>query len=319
MTHQHHVPAGTVAVAAFSGVLIALQARANGELSLILGNSREAALVSFGTGFLLLLVMSLLSRRLRVGLGAIRASIVRGALPRWQTLAGMMGAFFVVVQAFAVPHMGVAIFSVATIAGQSVLSLAVDRLGLRAGIRHSITPRRVLTAGITVAAVAVSVSDRLEGSAGLVTLLAFAAGGVVAVQRALNAHITDYSGHSYATTWLNFATGVVFLIGANLLAWQPPSALPHDGGHWWLYTGGALGVVYIALSSVLVQRLGVLLFTATSVGGQLLGSLAIDLAYPTPGVTLGTNVYAGIVVSLLGIAVGGVRWGSGFGARRPAS
>lgn len=305
-THQH-VPIGTVAVAAFSGVLIALQSRANGELSHLLGNSRETALVSFGSGLLVLLLMSALSPRLRAGLRAVRVAIADRRLPRWQTLAGTMGAFFVIVQAFAVPTMGVAIFSVATIAGQSAMSLVVDRVGLRNGVRHHITPRRILTAAITVGAVAVSVADRIEGSAGWITLLAFVAGGIVALQRALNAHITDYSEHSYATSWLNFVTGTAFLLIANLLAWQPLAALPLTWGHWWLYTGGTIGVVYIALASVLVQRIGVLMFTATSVGGQLLGSLIIDAAFPTPGVALGANVYAGIALSLVGVAMGSLR------------
>jgi transporter family-2 protein len=307
MTKHPHVPAGTIALAAFAGALIALQSRANGELSVLLGNSREAALVSFGTGFILLMVMALVSPRLRTGLVAIRAALIDRRLPRWQSLAGMMGAFFVIVQAFAVPRMGVAIFSVATIAGQSALSLVVDRVGFRSGVRHHITPRRVLTAAITVAAVGISVADRIQGSAGWAALLALGAGGVVAVQRALNAHITDYSGHSYATTWLNFFMGVAFLLVANLVAWQPLSVLPHSSGQWWLYSGGTLGVIYIAISSVLVQKLGVLLFTATTVGGQLLGSLCIDLAYPTPGVSLGVNVYVGLAVSMLGIVVGVVR------------
>ena len=307
MTKHPHVPAGTIALAAFAGALIALQSRANGELSRMLGNSQQAALVSFGTGFILLMVMALLSPRLRAGLLAIRDAVVDRRLPRWQSLAGMMGAAFVIVQAFAVPRMGVAIFSVATIAGQSALSLVVDRVGLRSGVRHHITPRRVITAVVTVAAVGVSVADRVQGSAGWAALLALAAGGVVALQRALNAHITDYSGHSYATTWLNFSMGVVFLLMVNLIAWQPLSPLPNAGGQWWLYMGGTLGVIYIAISSVLVQKLGVLLFTATTVGGQLLGSLCIDIAFPTPGVSLGLNVYAGLVVSMLGIVVGVVR------------
>lgn len=307
MSAHQHVPLGTIALAAFSGVLIALQSRANGELSHLLGNSRETALVSFGSGFLVVTMMALLSPRLRAGLRAIRASASDGRLPRWQTLAGMMGAFFVIVQAFTVPTMGVAIFSVATIAGQSAMSLVVDRLGLRSGVQHRITRRRVLTAAITVAAVAVSVADRVEGSAGWITLLAFMAGGIVAVQRALNAHITDYSEHSYATTWLNFFMGVLFLLLANLVAWQPLAPLPMEPGQWWLYTGGTIGVVYIAIASVLVQRIGVLMFTATSVGGQLVGALAIDLAYPTHGVMLGANVYAGIVLSLLGVAIGNLR------------
>ncbi len=301
-THPHHVPAGTIAVAAFAGALIGLQSRANGGLSVFLGNSREAALISFGTGFLVLLVMAAVSPALRSGLRAIRAAVIDRRLPRWQTLAGMMGAFFVIVQAYAVPMMGVAIFSVATIAGQSAMSLIVDRLGLRNGVHHRITPRRVVTALITVGAVAVSVADRVEGSVGWITLLALACGGIVAVQRALNAHITDYSEHSYATTWLNFFTGVGFLLVANFAFGAQALAAPPPGlSSWWMYTGGTIGVIYIALSSVLVQRLGVLVFTAVTVGGQLLGSLLIDLAFPTHGVTLGINVYAGVVLSCAAI------------------
>ena len=304
MSHEHHIPVPTIAIAAVSGAMIGAQSRANGSLAILLGNSRQAALISFGSGFLLLIVMSLLSARLRDGLRAVRAAVVRRDLPRWQLLAGMIGAWFVIVQTVAVPITGVAVFSVATIAGQSAASLVVDRLGLRSGVSHRITARRALTAFVTVVAVAVSVADRVEGSGGWITLLAFVVGGAVAVQRALNAHITDYSNHSYATTWLNFATGVALLLVANFsLGAQPLAALPGPD-RWFDYTGGVIGVVYIALASVLVQRLGVLMFTATSVGGQLLGSLAIDLAFPTPGVTIAWNVYAGVLLSCVGILAG---------------
>lgn len=307
MTPEHpHVPIGTIALAASSGAIIGLQSRANGELAHELGNSREAALVSFGSGFLILMVVAVLSPRLRAGLRRILESVRDGRLPRWQTLAGMMGAFFVIVQAYAVPIEGVAIFSVATVAGQSAMSLVVDRLGIRSGVSHRITPRRVVTAFVTVSAVAVSVADRIDGAAGPVTLLAFVAGCVVAVQRALNAHITDYSEHSYATTWLNFATGVLFLLVANFaFGSQELAPLPfHVDTWWWLYSGGAIGILYIATAAVLVQRLGVLLFTATSVGGQLLGALLIDLAFPAPGVSIAPNVYAGVMLSCLGVLAG---------------
>ncbi len=304
-TNPHHIPLGTIAVSTASGALIAVQSRANGELSTLLGDPREAALVSFGSGLIVLTVFALFSSRLRRGLAAILAAARDGRLPRWQLFAGMMGAFFVIVQAFAVPHTGVAIFSVATIAGQSALSLLVDRLGIRAGVRHHITPRRVVTAAVTVVAVAVSVSDRLEGSFGWVSLLALAAGGIVAVQRAINAHITDYAEGPEATTWLNFATGVLFLVVANAgFGAQPLAPLPGLSHSIFIYSGGIIGVLYIAISSVLVQRLGVLLFTATSVGGQLVGSLGIDLA---TGVHLAGTVYAGVVLSFAGILVGVAR------------
>lgn len=172
---------------------MALQSRANGELAHVLGNSKEASLISFGSGLILLSILAALSPRLRAGLRRIRAAVVAGRLPRWQTLAGLSGAIYVLVQAYTVPLMGVAIFSVATIAGQSTSSIVVDRMGLRSGVRHHVTLRRVLTAVVTVAAVAVSVADRVEGAVGWLALVAFASGLLVSVQRALNAHITDYS------------------------------------------------------------------------------------------------------------------------------
>ena len=45
-------------LAAISGLMIAVQARANGELSYRMGNPIEAALVSFGSG---LIIISLIS------------------------------------------------------------------------------------------------------------------------------------------------------------------------------------------------------------------------------------------------------------------
>jgi transporter family-2 protein len=304
MSHEHHIPVTTIVVAAVSGAMIGIQSRANGSLAMLLGNSREAALISFGSGFALLLAMSIISPRLRDGLRAVRAAVGRRDLPKWQLLAGMIGAWFVIVQTVAVPITGVAVFSVATIAGQSAASLAVDRLGLRSGVSHRITSRRVVTALVTVVAVAVSVADRVEGSGGWITLIAFVVGGAVAVQRALNAHITDYSEHSYATTWLNFATGVALLLVANFAFGAKPLAPLPGLDRWFDYTGGVIGVVYIAVASVLVQRLGVLMFTATSVGGQLLGSLLIDLLFPTPGVTIAWNVYLGVLLSCAGILAG---------------
>ena len=283
---------------------MALQSRANGELAHVLGNSKQASLISFGSGFLVLMVMAAVSPRLRGGLRQIRIAAVDGRLPRWQTLAGMSGAIYVLVQAYAVPIMGVAIFSVATIAGQSTSSIAVDRMGLRSGVRHHITARRIVTAVVTVAAVAVSVADRVQGAVGWLALVAFASGLLVSVQRALNAHITDYSEHSYATTWLNFATGVALLLVVNLVVQQPLGQIPTGPSAWWMYTGGTIGVVFIAISSVAVQKLGVLMFTVLSVGGQLVGALIIDILYPTPGVQLSMNMYAGVALSLIGVLIG---------------
>ena len=77
-------------------------------------------------------------------------------------------------------------------------------------------------------------------------------------------------------------------------------------GPWWIYTGGVIGVIYIAFTSTIVQHLGVLTFTLFSVGGQLVGSLIIDLVSPTKGVSVSAYLVTGIVMTYAGVIAGGV-------------
>jgi transporter family-2 protein len=298
-------------LAALSGVLIALQARANGELSHRLGNGLQAALVSFISGLIIIVVIALFNPSIKEGVRTLRRAVIAKAIPPWTLFAGMLGASFVAVQTQIVPMIGVAIYSVAAIAGQSAISLVVDRIGLTGGGKKEITPRRVTAAFVTVFAVFISVADRLDGkdlSIAAVVLGVFA-GAIVGVQRAMNGQINEHSQQSFTTSLLNFAMGTTFLLVLLLFAMTMGGMRlsPLPAGPWWIYTGGAIGVLYVAFTSTIVQHLGVLTFTLISVGGQLAGSLLIDLYSPTDGVQVSIYLVSGIVLTYLGVLVGGVR------------
>ena len=286
-----------------------MQARANGELSHRMGNSIEAALVSFGSGLLIISLISIFTPAIRNGMKNLKGAVRRKEIPVWTLFAGMLGGSFVAVQTQIVPIIGVAIYSVASIAGQTAASLIVDRIGLTGGGKKHITVRRVAAAGVTVLAVLVSVLDRIEAQNLSLFAVIFGgfAGAIVGVQRALNGQINESSRQSFATSWLNFIMGTTFLfiflsIGV-LINRTEIVALP--SGPWWIYTGGIIGVIYIAFTSTIVQHLGVLTFTLISVGGQLVGSLLIDLYSPTQGVQISTYLVTGIVMTYLGVLVGG--------------
>jgi transporter family-2 protein len=297
-------------LAALSGLLIAMQARANGELSHRMGNPIEAALVSFGSGLLIISIISLFTPAIRNGMKNLKGAVSRKEIPVWTLFAGMLGGSFVAVQTQIVPIIGVAIYSVASIAGQTAASLIVDRIGLTGGGKKEITVRRVAAAGVTVLAVLVSVLDRIEAENLSLFAVIFGclAGAIVGVQRALNGQINESTHQSFATSWLNFIMGTTFLfillsIGVAINRAEIV-ALP--SGPWWMYMGGTIGVIYIAFTSTIVQHLGVLTFTLISVGGQLVGSLLIDLYSPTQGVQISTYLVTGIVMTYLGVIVGGV-------------
>ena len=299
------------ALAAISGVMIALQARANGELSLSLDNAPQAALISFSSGLIFITLYALFSKKVKGGLAKIKGAASRKELPKWRLLAGALGGCFVALQTSIVPLIGVALYSVASIAGQTGTSLLVDRIGLTGGGPKLISPRRVAAAVITILAVLVSVWDKLAGIdfSHLSVIFAVLAGAFVGVQRALNGQINEYSQESYATSLLNFITGTSFLIifiGLLVITGQT-ELQPLPAGPWWIYTGGVIGVIYIAFTALIVQHLGVLTFTLFSVGGQLIGSLLLDLFVPSEGISVSWYLVSGIAMTYLGVVVGGVR------------
>ena len=297
-------------LATISGVMIALQARANGELSHRLGNGVQAALISFGSGLAIIALIALFSPAIKEGARNLRGAVTRREIPKWTLFAGALGGTFVGIQTHVVPVIGVAIYSVASIAGQTAASLLVDRLGITGGGKKEITPRRIAAATFTVFAVFISVFDRIEAAdlALFAVFLAGVAGAIVGVQRALNGQINEHSHQSYTTSLLNFIMGTTFLtiFLALLIAFGDTELAPLPSGPWWIYTGGVIGVIYIAFTSKIVQHLGVLTFTLFSVGGNLLGSLLIDVISPTDGVRVSWYLVTGIAMTYLGVIVGGV-------------
>jgi transporter family-2 protein len=297
-------------LAALSGILISLQARANGELSLRLDNGLQAAFISFSSGLLLIAIISIFNPSIKNGARRLRAAVSAKEIAPWTLFAGALGGAFVAVQTQIVPLIGVAIYSVASIAGQSATSLLVDRIGFTGGGKKPISPRRIAAAVVTVLAVLVSVLDRIDAKnlSLIAVALAGLAGAIVGVQRALNGLINEHSGQSFTTSLLNFIMGSsalgIALLFAVAMGKVEFVALP--AGPWWIYMGGTIGVIYIAFTSTIVQHLGVLTFTLFSTGGQLIGALFIDIYSPTEGVSVSVYLVSGIVMTFLGVLVGGV-------------
>ena len=291
------------------GALTALQSRINGEFARVTGSGLEAAVVSFGSGWILLTVLLLAWRPMRAGLSGVADAIRSGALRPWQIMGGFLGAFFVFVQSLSVPVVGVAVFTLAVVAGQSANSLVVDRIGLGPAGNQPITGARVLSAVLAVVAVAVAVSDRVTepSEAWIPPIVASCVAGLaIAVQQALNGRVGAAAKSGFSAAWVNFTLGCLLLGAAFGVAWAvtdyDPVALPP--GPWWLYTGGAIGVLFIATAAWVVQKLGVLLFALTAIMGQIIGALLLDWIWPRPGTTFHVMLIAGALLAALAVAVG---------------
>jgi bacterial/archaeal transporter family-2 protein len=272
-------------VAVGCGALMATQSRVNGELGRRLGDGFTAAALSFTIGLVIVVVIVLLTRSARQGVGTAFTEIRRGRLPAWMLFAGFGGAIFVLSQGLASAIVGVSLFTVAFIGGQTVSGLVVDRVGIGPGGRRYLTVRRVLGASIALATVIWSVSVHLDPEIPTwMLVLPVIAGAAVAVQQAANGRVAAASGSAVTSTLFNFIGGSAVLIAIALvhaaLAGGFPAALPHE---WWLYLGGPIGVTFIFGLATAVRTTGVLLLGLCSVAGQLGGSIAVDLLAPGTG------------------------------------
>lgn len=297
-------------LAALSGGMISLQARVNGELSHRLNNGLQAALISFGSGFIIIFIVTIFNPKIKAGLRNLRSAVARKEIAKWKLFAGSLGGCFIAIQTQIVPLVGVAIFTVASTAGQTVMSLFVDRIGFTGGGKRLITKRRILAVVITIAAVLVSVLDRIEANnLSVLTITAGClAGLMVGFQRALNGQINENTNQGFATSLLNFMSGTSLLLTIVVIGILSGNyeLVPLPQGPWWIYTGGVIGVLYISFAAGIVQKLGVLTFTLFSVGGQLLSSLVIDIVAPTKGVSISHYLIIGILMTYAGVIAGGV-------------
>lgn len=295
-------------VASFGvGALSAVQARVNGQLAIVLDNGLEAAVYSFGSGLVILAVIVLMVPSIRAGVARVPRAIRAGELRWWQALGGVLGGFFVGAQTATVPLIGVAVFTVAIVAGQSTNSIVVDRIGLGPAGVQPITTRRVLSAVLAVIAVTVAVSHRLTSPdfSPWAVGLAFVAGLLIAVQQAINGRTARAAGHPMSATFLNFLFGTIALGVAFGVAWQLAGAAPHSlpPGPWWLYTGGVIGIVFIAGAAWAVPIVGVLHFALLTIAGQLSGALVLDIVAPTAATEVAPTLIVGVVLAFVAVAV----------------
>ncbi|GAA1874786.1 DMT family transporter [Myceligenerans crystallogenes] len=299
-------PAVVIAVvlAVAGGVGSAVQSRVNGTLAGHVDSGFLAAVISFGTGLVLLSVAMAFSRRGRAGLRRLAAALRDGALRPWQALGGAAGGFFVASQGLAVGSLGVAVFIVAFVTGQSIGSLAVDRFGVGPGGVRLVTIPRAVGPILTVVAVGVAMADDARAPSALaLAVLPLLAGVGSAWQQAVNGRVRAAAGDVLAATFVNFVVGTTALVVAlgisMLFDGVPDGALPANP---LLYTGGLIGVAFIAISAAIVHRIGVLVLTLAMIAGQITGALALDVISPDAAPP-GPLTYAGAALTLIAITI----------------
>jgi bacterial/archaeal transporter family-2 protein len=130
-------------VAFLAGLASALQTTMNGTLGRSIGDPVGAALWSFVTGTIVVLVIQVLR-----GGSLTQASFAQA--PVWSLFGGVMGAVMVLGVIVAAPRVGLVTTLAAIILGQVVMSMALDAFGIW-GEPRAVTPQRMAAVGFLIA------------------------------------------------------------------------------------------------------------------------------------------------------------------------
>lgn len=295
---------GAVAI----GVMTAIQARINGVLGVRVDDGIVAGLLSFSVGLLALAVVISCLPSARRGVARLWSGIRQQTIPFWMLLGGACGALTVSTQGLTAGVLGVSLFTVGVVAGQTLHGLVLDRIGFGPAGVVAVTPGRVLGGLLALAAVGISLSGDVLASAPLwMLLLPFAAGVGIAWQAATNGRLAQRARSPLAATLMSFIAGTAVLAvasGASIAFRGAPAALPTEP---WLYLGGFLGAAYILLGTFIVAQTGVLLMGLGSVLGQLVTSVVIDIMWPPAAGPALWQVLAMVVVAVASV-VAAVPW-----------
>ncbi|HLU63290.1 MAG TPA: DMT family transporter [Protaetiibacter sp.] len=312
MTHEHAqrplVRAAATLAALVMGGFMALQPRVNGQLGAELDDGLLAAFYSFGSGTVALALALVVWSPGRRGLGLLGDAIRDKRMTPWFLIGGFAGALMVLSQGLTAALLGVAVFTVALVGGQTLGSLLVDRYGVGTMLPTPLTPPRLVGAALAVAAVVWAVSDRLNGDIPWWMLaLPFVAGMFTSWQAAANAQLRVHARSVLSATFVSFLAGTLVLAIASAIrigAVGFPQSLPSEP---WLYSGGLLGIVFIAGSTAIVPVTGVLVYGLATIAGQLLVAVLLDLVFPVAGSGLSVATVGGAALAVIAVAIASFR------------
>ena len=285
-----------------AGLLVAVQTRANGELGVALDYGLLAALYSFASGLVVVSVVLVLHKPSRAGLKLVADALKERSLPWWSVLGGAMGAFGVIGQGVSAGVLGVALFSTAMVMGQNLGGLIIDSKGWWGTTRIPLTPWRLFGAAIVITGVIIALDVSHSGvrPGAWLIILPLLAGLGAGYQQAVNGRVSRVALSPMTATYINFLVGTTSILVVVLVS-LPFSTLPEAlPTQWWLWIGGAVGVLLIALQVWTVSIIGVLALGASLVTGLLTGSILLDVLAPVHSSEVTAVTIIGTLITLAG-------------------
>lgn len=272
------------------GILVAVMITANGGLTALYGVYSATVIIHI-VGMILISSIILLRRE----------KPFAETNPWYLYIGGVIGVITTVSNNYAFGKVSVSAILAIGLFGQSVAGVLVDQFGLCGMRKHPFRARQI--PGLLL--VAGGIAWMMGGNfVFLPVLAAFTSGVLLVVSRSYNSRLAENTS-VYISTFFNYVAGLVTAIPVFLLFGRGEPALQSFtlSSNWWIYLGGAIGVMTVWLSNVVVVKIPQLYITLLMFVGQVFTGVLLDAlidgAFSTANLIGGALVALGLALNLL--------------------
>lgn len=277
-------------IAILTGIVTSLSVVTNGQLAGALNPYRASVIIHTVGLFVQSIVMVVQGTDMRL----------RRGLPLIGYMGGTLGVITVTFTMHAYQELGVAPVVALNLLGMTVTSILYDQFGWSGMKRYPFTRFKALSLAITTIGVIILLLP-FNLTSGVAVLLALLTGTSVVVSRTLNARLLGFYNLQVSTLF-NYVTGLLTsVIVLMILAPETILAGFTIQSNKLMYTGGAIGVLIVSLTSIIVVRLSSYHVTVLTFLGQYFFGIALDWMRGRPptlqAMAGGLVVFAGLLIN----------------------
>lgn len=267
------------------GIVLAVQAGANAQLSKAVGSPYSATALQLAVGAGLLLAATALT-------GSLGALGRLAGAPWWHAIGGLASALYVLATIVLFPRIGAVVTVGLLITGQMLMSLLLDTFGLLGVPPRALDLGAMLGAACVLSGVAAILAaqpgkegvQKVSGKPGLIAF-AILAGALLPVQGAINALLRTDLQAPFAVGFVSFAVATLATLVILAMIALPGRARPAAPAWkaaglkslpWWGWLGGVAGSAYVTAVFTAIPEIGASTVIALTIAGQQAASIVVD-------------------------------------------
>ncbi len=244
------------------GVILAVMIQMNGGLSAEFGVYHGALYIHIVGVVFAGIVLAVKRERL----------ILRQKLPLWIYAGGVIGVLTTVFNNLAFSHISITGIVALGLFAQLAFSCLIDRFGWFGMEKHKRRDLSIPGIACSVAGIALMLEDQTTGQWGYI-LISLGAGVTVVLSRIVNAHLSNRKG-ALQGSLINHLVGLPVCL---LLALSVPEVSVSTHFRPWIWCGGILGVITVAICNVIVPKIPEYRLTLFTMCGQLFSGVLLDV------------------------------------------